>query len=212
MDVAKTVFTCVAAACLTGTAAAEPPAPAGPVRIGSVFVAGLVRRAMEGAAHRLDAPGCQRIFTEFQDRDGRTLADNLAALGDDGRAFLGRLLFYDAGDHQLCARGALAITHPNSRVVLVCAGPFQRAYFRDPALAEAVIIHEALHGLGLGENPPTSQAITARVLNRCGRQRSRCAHIGNSQDPARAPNKRGPRSSVPAKAVAKGGRRRRRKR
>ena len=36
------------------------------------------------------------------------------------------------------------------------------------ALARAVIIHEALHSLGLGENPPSSQAITARVLNRCG--------------------------------------------
>lgn len=169
MNVRTTVLSCLAAACVAATAAAEAPALDGPVRIRNTFVAGLVRRAMEGAAQRLDASSCRRIFTEFHDADGRALADNLAALGDDGRAFLHRLLIYDAGDHDLCARGALAITHPNSRVVLVCAGPFQQAYLRDRTLAEAVIIHEALHSLGLGENPPTSQAITARVLNRCGR-------------------------------------------
>ena len=30
------------------------------------------------------------------------------------------------------------------------------------------MIHEFLHTLGLGENPPTSQEITERVSNRCG--------------------------------------------
>jgi hypothetical protein len=34
-------------------------------------------------------------------------------------------------------------------------------------MAEAVIIHEMLHTLGLGENPPSSTEITFRVLNRC---------------------------------------------
>jgi hypothetical protein len=33
---------------------------------------------------------------------------------------------------------------------------------------EAVLIHEMLHSLGLGENPPESVAITAQVLKRCG--------------------------------------------
>ena len=33
---------------------------------------------------------------------------------------------------------------------------------------EAVIIHETLHSLGLGENPPTSDEITWRVFSRCG--------------------------------------------
>jgi hypothetical protein len=35
------------------------------------------------------------------------------------------------------------------------------------AVAEATVIHEALHTLGLGENPPTSREITAGVLKRC---------------------------------------------
>jgi hypothetical protein len=40
---------------------------------------------------------------------------------------------------------------------------------RDPGLTAALIIHEELHSLGLGENPPSSQAITAQVIARCGR-------------------------------------------
>jgi len=38
----------------------------------------------------------------------------------------------------------------------------------DPAYAEMILIHELLHTLGLGENPPTSLEITARVTERCG--------------------------------------------
>ena len=33
--------------------------------------------------------------------------------------------------------------------------------------AEAALIHESLHSLGLGENPPTSSEITSRVISRC---------------------------------------------
>jgi hypothetical protein len=39
----------------------------------------------------------------------------------------------------------------------------------DPSLAAALIIHEELHSLGLGEDPPTSKEITAKVIERCGR-------------------------------------------
>ncbi len=31
-----------------------------------------------------------------------------------------------------------------------------------------MVIHEMLHTLGLGENPPTSIEITQRVKGRCG--------------------------------------------
>jgi hypothetical protein len=39
---------------------------------------------------------------------------------------------------------------------------------RASVTAEIILIHEFLHTLGLGENPPTSDAITARVSIRCG--------------------------------------------
>lgn len=38
----------------------------------------------------------------------------------------------------------------------------------DGAVGELVIIHELLHALGLGENPPTSHEIVALVWRRCG--------------------------------------------
>ena len=40
---------------------------------------------------------------------------------------------------------------------------------RNRQTAEIIVIHEFLHTLGLGENPPTSEAITAQIALRCGR-------------------------------------------
>jgi hypothetical protein len=34
-------------------------------------------------------------------------------------------------------------------------------------MAEVYVIHEMLHTLGLGENPPSSQEITQAVVKRC---------------------------------------------
>jgi hypothetical protein len=41
-------------------------------------------------------------------------------------------------------------------------------HLRNPVLAESIVIHEMLHTLGLGENPPSSQEITQQVKRRCG--------------------------------------------
>ncbi len=38
---------------------------------------------------------------------------------------------------------------------------------QDPRHAEAILIHEALHSLGLREDPPSSDFITERVRARC---------------------------------------------
>jgi len=37
----------------------------------------------------------------------------------------------------------------------------------EPGVAESLVIHEVLHTLGLGENPPASVEITRRVEARC---------------------------------------------
>jgi hypothetical protein len=50
--------------------------------------------------------------------------------------------------------------------VLVPAGVSPLVSTEDAA---ALIIHEELHSLGLAENPPSSAAITDRVISRCGR-------------------------------------------
>ena len=60
-----------------------------------------------------------------------------------------------------------AVTAPGSRVVYVCGRSFAEAQARSPKRAEMVVLHEALHTLGLGENPPDSGEITRRVGERC---------------------------------------------
>jgi len=44
---------------------------------------------------------------------------------------------------------------------------FAEKQVRDPWTAENMVIHEMLHTLGLGENPPSSREITRRVNDRC---------------------------------------------
>jgi hypothetical protein len=67
------------------------------------------------------------------------------------------------------------VTRPGSGSVGVCpmvGGPFSsrlaEVQLRTPAFAESIVIHEMLHTLGLGENPPTSLEITRQVQLRCG--------------------------------------------
>lgn len=154
--------------------AAVPAAPERPavsrVRVGSLRSVGAVERALVGARRRLARPGCERILHEFRDREGRPLSEELRALGATAEAHLGTLFFYDGGERPTCqaATRPLAFTHVGSRVVYVCPS-FADLERKDPVLAEAALIHESLHTLGLGENPPTSSAITARVMAACRR-------------------------------------------
>jgi hypothetical protein len=75
--------------------------------------------------------------------------------------------FVDAGKSAMCQSPALAFTSPGSRVVHVCTKPFRETFSAHRELAEAIIIHEIFHVYGLGENPPSSETITARVLEGC---------------------------------------------
>jgi hypothetical protein len=124
--------------------------------------------AVVGARQRLEQPACRALLTEFSDRSGRTLQENLAALGETGGNYLARVLFADGSGRLRCGGDeAYAFTKPGSRVVYVCGRAFKNLARRDPVKAQAIVIHEALHTLGLGENPPTSAEITARVVARC---------------------------------------------
>jgi hypothetical protein len=146
-------------------ASAESPR----VRFAARTTAGAVERALAGALRRLDRPGCQRLFAEFHDGKGRPLREALDGKGLSGSEHLASLIFYDGAAQPPCEREAtLAFTFPGSPIVFVCSTQFTREWRRDPFLVEAALIHEGLHSLGLGENPPTSAAITSRVMNHCG--------------------------------------------
>jgi hypothetical protein len=152
---------------VAGLPAATSAGPAARLHQMNKEMADTVTIALVGAARRLARADCADLLHQFTDADGRPLADGLHRLQTDGPGYLG-LVMFSGGQHQVSChrRRALAFTSPGSRVVYVCPdfAPTQR---KDPAFAEFVIIHEALHSLGLGENPPSSAEITARVADRC---------------------------------------------
>jgi hypothetical protein len=78
------------------------------------------------------------------------------------------VLFLDGAQFATCKRhGVLAFTAQGSRVVYLCGRDFERAWRKDAREAQATIIHELLHSLGLGENPPSPRKITDRVQRLC---------------------------------------------
>ena len=147
-------------------------APEGAVRVIAMdsFHGASVRRAVEGALRRLDSAECRTVFTDFRDAAGRPLQDRLRAYGVTAADYLRWIVFTDGSGHRSCAGGStLAVTAPGSRVVYVCGRLFFKTQLRDPAFVQAAVIHEMLHTLGLGENPPSSDQITRQVESRCGR-------------------------------------------
>jgi len=139
-----------------------------------VFLTGtahvIVHAAVEGAAQRLSKPACQRVLDDFRDDRGDLLSTVLASKEMTHVAFLSSLLFVDAESDGPCqAHTVVAFTRPRERVIRVCASRFTAATLANQKHMEIVIIHELLHALGLGENPPTSAQITAQVMSRCGR-------------------------------------------
>ncbi len=139
------------------------------VRIGDKAASNLVERSVLGAIERLTrSASCRLVLHDFQNSNGQSLAQVLEARGDTPGRHLAGLLYLDGRAHPHCRSGrVLAYTAPGWRVVYVCAAEFRRRLERRAAEAEAVLIHEALHTLGLGENPPTPRAIQDHVRARC---------------------------------------------
>ena len=126
--------------------------------------------ALESASALLADAECRKTLTDFDDGNGRSLADRLSSVAVDVHVYLTMVTFIEDSRHKRCAGGVLVFTAPGSRVVRVCAGELKRINAQQPDYVVATIIHEILHTLGLGENPPSSREITDRVLARCGRK------------------------------------------
>jgi len=127
--------------------------------------------AVQGAQRRLERPDCQRLFTDFQDTEGHPLIDSLNATPFSPADYLVRqILFVAADETPQCRRDEVVtmFTAPGYKVVHVCGARFAKRFERDPVVSEILVIHEVLHTLGLGENPPSSAAITGQVTKRCG--------------------------------------------
>jgi hypothetical protein len=143
----------------------------GPVEVARASaLPAIVVRAVQLAAARLAGPGCREVLSDFRDGRGHTMQQNLDALGVSGARYLQWTLFYDGTGKPICERReVLAATAPGSRAIFVCVAQFSHLAQGEPGVAAALIIHEELHSLGLGENPPDSRAITAQVIARCGK-------------------------------------------
>ena len=122
--------------------------------------------AIRGAARRLGNPRCLELLDDLRDRSRRPLREALQAEGVSAPEFLDHLYFYD-GTEAGCGAHRLAYTVPGYRVVYICSSRFRDVFQRNTSLAEVAVVHEALHCLGLGENPPTPQEINARVQAAC---------------------------------------------
>ena len=128
-----------------------------------------VQGAVDGAAARLSRPSCQDVLSDFADESGHSLRTKLLVRGTSPAEAFAALRFVDSHTAPQCNAGTtLAFTQTGSPVIHVCAGPFMKRSMRNRQTAEIIVIHEFLHTLGLGENPPTSQAITEQVSLRCG--------------------------------------------
>lgn len=151
-----------------GAADLTAPRPVSRVQLAAPADSMRMRQVVERASRRLRTAECQRLFSEFNDEAGQPLQARLDALGFTGETYLNAVVFRDGSGSATCAEGkVLAFTSPGSRVVRVCAGPLFQTLAYDPGRVEVTVIHETLHTLGLGENPPTSREITASVRQRC---------------------------------------------
>jgi hypothetical protein len=137
----------------------------------ALVLAGMEGRALERArtqaAALLEGEECRKVFADFTDAEGRTLQEKLDAAGQTPAEYLGTVHFLNGEVQQRCRRSTVQmVTTGKSKYVYVCP-QFRQFEHRRPELAPVLVIHEALHTLGLGENPPTSMEITSRVFARC---------------------------------------------
>jgi hypothetical protein len=129
----------------------------------------LVEAARQGARARLRNPECRKLLADFGDAEGRPLEQRLAAFAVPPDEFLARLPLLDGSGRPLCQDGrSQLLTTAGVPRVFVCKS-YLKAVYQERVMAEVYLIHELLHTLGLGENPPSSQEITRQVVRRCAR-------------------------------------------
>ena len=110
-----------------------------------------LERAFAGAVQKMANAQCARVLSDFTDASGRPLQEKLDGLGVTAPGYLHLIVFADGHLAGCNDSENLAITSPASRVVFLCP---RFARLKSDGYRESILIHEALHSLGLGENPP----------------------------------------------------------
>ena len=157
----------MSAALAVTTLAASPATPTQRIYALASVHAATLERAREGAIRKLASPECQRVLEDFRDEKGRPLSENLSRFERTPAEYLRMIPFLDGASHPACRSGrAELFVELGTPRVFVCRS-FAEKQVRAPWTAENMVIHEMLHTLGLGENPPSSAEITRRVNGRC---------------------------------------------
>jgi len=143
--------------------------PSTNIRVGDPLAARLVREAALAASRKLSTAACPQVISDFEGYAGRTLQATLEERQATPESYMEQIVFYDGSRNERCDNeGVLAFTAPGNFVVFVCSAELKAQARRgNHRLIEATLIHEMLHSLGLGEDPPSSREITRRVLARC---------------------------------------------
>jgi hypothetical protein len=119
------------------------------------------------AAERLGTDGCRAILQALPDFTGRPAARRLEAAERSASSHFARLVFVEAVDGP-CRDGTVAAwTTPGDPRVRVCPRTFAAVAAQDRGQAAAILIHEALHTLGVGEDA-AKEPLTRYVRRRCG--------------------------------------------
>jgi len=161
---ASTTAVVLAAGSPASTASLENPRPL------PLFVKGAIKRSVALALDRLKAEECRAIFTDFEDMDGRPLAEKLERAGTSPADHLASLEWVNGSQHPTCRNpNIFFVTVVGGDRIYVCPKQFSEYATTQPIKAAGLVLHEELHSLGLGENPPTSIEISRQVFARCGR-------------------------------------------
>ena len=148
-------------------ARAEPPRD---VFAGRRLVPGPLARilgpARDLAVERLGRADCRKIFDEVRDFTGRPVARRLEEGERSPASHFARLTFVEARDGP-CAANLAAWSVAGDIRVRICSRGFGDVAGRDRRGAAAILIHEALHTLGVAEDA-ANEPLTNFVRRRCG--------------------------------------------
>jgi hypothetical protein len=153
------------AAMLTAAPRASPAPPPLPL-----FASGLVKRSVALALEGLRRPECRAVYDDFRSASGVTLAETLRRRDVSPSEHLLRLRWLNGVSHPRCRnRNVFLVTRVGDPEIYVCPDQFTDFAVREPVKAAGLLLHEQLHALGLGEDPPASEDISRQVFARCGR-------------------------------------------
>lgn len=146
---------------------AEPPSGASTAgRLPPGPFARILGPVRDLAVERLGRTDCRRIFEEVHDFTGRPVARRLESGERSPSSHFARLTFVESSDGP-CAANLTAWSVAGDVRVRICSRRFSALAGQDRREAAAVLIHEALHTLGVGEDA-ANQPLTAYVRGRCG--------------------------------------------